>query len=61
MNDNFEKALDDYEKHFNDGFPTFPMSGKSEEEIITIIYECIQKNSDVYELEYLSLSLDNIY
>lgn len=46
---------DAYEVKFGDMFPTFPMMGYSEEEMIKIIEECIEKNKDVYDLGYLTL------
>lgn len=61
FDDEFSKALDAYEKKFNDGFPTFPMSGKPPNRVIEIIEECITKNKDVYELGYLLLSEDVVY
>lgn len=59
--DKLSKALDSYEKTFEDTFPTFQMMSKSPEEIIEIIEECISKKKDVYELGYLKLDNDYIY
>lgn len=55
MTDEFEKALIDYKKTFNDDFPTFPMSAYGPEEMTKIINECIRKKKDVYQLNYLVL------
>lgn len=59
--DEFEKALDLYEKTFDDSFPTFQMMSRPPEEIIKIINECVKKKKDVYELKYLTLDEDYLY
>ena len=55
MSEKLQKALERYEKKFNDSFPTIPFSSREDEEIIDIIDECIEENKDVYDLGYLSL------
>lgn len=57
----FDEALELYEKTFDDSFPTIPMSGKSNEEIIDIINKCVNEKKDVYDMGYLSLNDDTIY
>lgn len=51
------KALEKYEEMFEDGFPTFSMSGLEEGEMLKIINKCITEGKDVYELGYLSLDI----
>jgi NCAIR mutase (PurE)-related protein len=56
-----DKLLE-YSKKFNDGFPMIPLaSGRTNEEIIEIIDECIKKNKDVYELGYVKDDPDIYY
>lgn len=57
--DNFEElgeldsALHTYLVTFNDRFPMFPLgTGRTEQEVIAIINECIEKGKDVEELGY---------
>lgn len=59
MGEELLQALEVYEKTFNDSFPTIPMSGRTEEEMIEIINECVSAKKDVYDMGYLNL--DNIY
>ena len=59
--DELDKALELYEKTFNDSFPMFSMSGKPQKEVIQIINRCIEENKDVYDLGYLSLDGDTLY
>lgn len=61
MSEKLQKALERYEKKFNDSFPTIPFSSRKDEEIIDIIDECIEENKDVYDLGYLSLDDDIMY
>lgn len=55
MNENILQALDLYEKAFDDSFPTVPMSGHTEEEIIDMINKCVSAKKDVYDMGYLDL------
>lgn len=49
-----DEKMTEYAKKFDDGFPMIPLGwGRSEEEIIAIIDECLQKNKDVYDLGYV--------
>ena len=52
-----EELFYKYEKKFDDMFPTIPFSGRTDEEIKTIINNCLLKNQDVYELGYLTLDV----
>lgn len=61
MMNEIEKLLEEYEKRFDDMFPTIPFSGRTEKEIAKIINECLSKNKDVYELGYLTLDEDTLY
>lgn len=55
----FKIALELYEETFDDSFPTFPLTGISEDEIIDIINKCVTEKRDVYDMGFLSL--DTIY
>lgn len=62
MNKELETKMQEYVKKFNDGFPTIPLArGRSDQEVIEIIDECLAKNKDVYELGYLSNDSDIDY
>lgn len=61
MDEKLNKALEDYDKKFNDGFPMFQMSAESPDRIIEIISDCIKNNKDVYDSGYLSLDNDTLY
>lgn len=45
-----ENLLNEYEKKFNDNFPIFLLRGKTDNELESIIKECI-KNNKKYEVE----------
>lgn len=46
--------LEKYAKRFGEGFPTIPLAeSRTEEEVIEIIRECLDKGKDVYELGYV--------
>lgn len=50
MNDELMLKMQEYSETFGDGFPMIPLGwGRSDEEIIALIDECIQDNKDVYE------------
>ena len=55
MGDKLLQALDLYEKAFDDSFPTIPMSGRTEEEIIDMINKCVSEKKDVYDMGYLEM------
>lgn len=55
MGDKLLHALEQYEKTFDDSFPTVPMSGRAEEEIIDIINKCVSLKKDVYDMGYLDI------
>lgn len=56
-----EKKLAQYAKTFGDGFPMCPLGwDKSDDDIVAIIDECLDKKKDVYELGYLD-DEDEIY
>ncbi|WP_288832075.1 hypothetical protein [uncultured Megasphaera sp.] len=57
-----DKALELYEKTFDDSFPTIPLlMDKSKTEVVEIINKCISEGKDVYDLGYLSLDHDMIH
>lgn len=57
-----DKALELYEKTFDDTFPTIPlMMENSDEKVVEIINSCISENKDVYDMGYLSLDSNVIY
>ena len=48
--------LKKYVEMFDDGFPMNPLGwGRSDDEIIEIIKECIEKKKDAYELGLVNL------
>jgi hypothetical protein len=52
----------EYAKRFKSGFPSFQiMSGHDENETITIIRECLEKNKDAYQLGYVTYNEDIDY
>lgn len=55
MDNKLLQALEQYEKAFDDSFPTIPMSGHTEEVMIDIINECVSAKKDVYDMGYLDL------
>lgn len=55
MSEDLTSALEEYEIMFKDGFPTMAFMGRSEEETLQIVNECLEKEKDVYDLGYLSL------
>lgn len=55
MGDKLLQALELYENTFDDPFPTIPMSGRTEEEMIDIISKCVSEKKDVYEMGYLDI------
>lgn len=57
-----DKAIELYEKTFDDLFPTIPvLTDKFKAEVVEIINKCISEGKDVYDMEYLSLDNDSIY
>lgn len=49
-----DKWLDAYVDRFGDRFPTIPLAwGRTDDEVVTIIKDCIDKGKDVYELGYV--------
>lgn len=59
MGDKLLQVLELYEKAFDDSFPTIPMSGRTEEEMIDTISKCVSEKKDVYEMGYLDI--DAVY
>lgn len=55
MGDKLLQALELYENTFDDSFPTIPMSGRTEEEMIDMINKCVSEKKDVYEMDYLDI------
>ena len=54
--DKLDKALQLYEKTFDDSFPTIPLlMGNSEDEVVEIINRCVSAKKDVYDMGYLEL------
>lgn len=56
MGDKLLQALELYENTFDDSFPTIPMSGRTEEEMIDIISKCVSEKKDVYAMGYLDIN-----
>lgn len=61
MMEKYKKALEEYEKMFEDSFPTMPFSGETPEKVVEIINECIKNKKDVYEMGFLELETDVLY
>lgn len=60
--DKYSSALEQYEKKFNDSFPSMSLAiSHNEEKIIKIIGDCISKCKDVYDIGYLSIEDDIKY
>lgn len=50
-----DKMMIEYVKRFGDGFPSFQiMRTRSDDEIVVIIEDCLEKGKDAYELGYVS-------
>ena len=50
-----DKWIIEYNKVFEDGFPSFQiMRSRTEPETIKIIKDCLEQGKDAYELGYLS-------
>lgn len=57
-----EKYLDEYYEKFGEALPTYQIARtRTEDEVIAIIEECINKGKDVYELGYCTLDDDVQY
>lgn len=57
-----DKAIELYEKTFDDSFPAIPLlMDKSKAEVVEIINKCVSEGKDVYDMGYLSLDDDIIY
>jgi hypothetical protein len=59
--DKLDKALENYEKTFDDSFPMFTMMSKPPDEVIDIIEKCVSNRKNVYDMGYLSLDDDIKY
>lgn len=53
MGEKLLQALELYENTFDDSFPTVPMSGHTEEEMIDMVGKCVSAKKDVYDMGYL--------
>ena len=50
-----DRMMIEYAKRFGDGFPSFQiMRTRSDDEIVVIIEDCLEKGKDAYELGYVS-------
>ena len=50
----FERALKKYDDHFEEPFPTIPLCwGRTDEEVIEMISQCLAEDKDVYEMGIL--------
>ena len=57
-----EEKMQEYTERFEDGFPMIPLGwGRSDDEIIAIIDECLRANKDVYQLGYVTDDPDICY
>lgn len=54
--------MDEYFDRFGESFPTVPlMWGRTDEQVIELIDECLSKGKDVYELGYVDIDEDVKY
>lgn len=57
-----DEKLDAYAEKFGDGFPMMPLAwGRTDDEVIEIIDDCLSKGKDVYELGYVEDDDDVMY
>lgn len=57
-----DEKLDAYADKFGDGFPMIPLAwGRTEEEIIDIIDNCLKNGKDVFEMGYVDDDNDVMY
>ena len=57
-----DELLKEYAERFGDGFPSYQiMRGRSDEETMEIIRECLEKGKDAYELGYVEDDDDIMY
>ena len=62
MDEEIYEWLDKYRDAFGDGFPTYQvMRGRTDEEGIAIIKQCLEEKKDVYELGIVTLDEDVDY
>lgn len=62
MEEQFDELLGAYIDKFGEGFPTYQICrGRTIEESVEIIRECIAKEKDAYELGYCTLDEDVYY
>ena len=54
MGRELQEKMKKYLETFYEGFPTYPLAwGRSDDEVIEIIDNCLRKKKDVYELGYV--------
>lgn len=57
-----EEYMMKYKEAFLDSFPMIPLGwGRTENEVIAIIKECLEKKKDVYELGYIDDDEDILF
>ena len=57
-----DDKLDAYAEKFGDGFPMMPLAwGRTDDEVIEIIDDCLSNGKDVYELGYVEDDDDVMY
>ena len=57
-----DEKLDAYAEKFGEGFPMMPLAwGRTDDEVIEIIDDCLSKGKDVYELGYVEDDDDVMY
>ena len=58
----FDEKMLQYSKKFGEGFPMIPLAwGRTEQQLIYIIDECLKKGKDVYQLGYVDDDENVIY
>ena len=57
-----DEKLDAYAMKFGDGFPMIPLAwGRTDEEVIEIIDDCLKNGKDAYEMGYVEEDTDIMY
>ena len=57
-----DDKLDAYAEKFGEGFPMMPLAwGRTDDEVIEIIDDCLSNGKDVYELGYVEDDDDVMY
>lgn len=57
-----DEWLKKYAEAFDDGFPTIPLAfGRSDEEVIALIKQCLDAGKDAYDMGIIEDNTDLVY